>query len=573
MRLLFRVLTYLSPYRGLAAATFACAVLATLVDLAPPWIIKLVIDTVVRPGDVGPLPWLMLALAGVYVARNLLSGARIWFNNRLEQSVIYDLRKSVYDKLQSLSVRYFDQRATGELASRVTSDTNNLERIFIDGVESLLMAGLTLIGITVILFTMHWKLALLAFIPIPFLIFGASRFTRRIHGLYRIIRRESGQLNAVLQDQLSGVREVLAFNREAHASARFDAHNRAYAKEQLRAARVWSVYSPTMVFLGSVGTLLILWFGAREVVAGAMTLGELVAFLSYLALFYVPINQIHSVNHMLQHALASGERVFEVLDAKPDVIDRPGAAALARASGQIRFEAVSFGYRPDVPVLQNLEFTAEPGETIALVGPSGAGKSTVIKLLLRYYDVGSGRILLDGRDIRDVTLASLRDQIGIVPQDPFLFNGTVRENLLFGRLDATRAEVEAAAAAAHAHEFIAAMPEGYDTVIGERGVKLSGGQKQRVAIARALLKDPPIIIFDEATSNVDSETEAKIHDALERLIAGRTTLIIAHRLSTLRAVDRLIVLDHGRLVETGRHDDLLARGGLYAALYEAQAHV
>jgi ATP-binding cassette subfamily B protein/subfamily B ATP-binding cassette protein MsbA len=276
---------------------------------------------------------------------------------------------------------------------------------------------------------------------------------------------------------------------------------------------------------------------------------------------------------MLQHALASGERVFEVLDAEPDVIDRPGAATLSLAAGRIRFEAVSFAYRPDVPVLHDLDFGAEPGEKIALVGPSGAGKSTVIKLLLRYYDVGAGRILLDGRDIRDVTLASLRDQIGIVAQDPFLFNGTVRENLHFGRLDATAAEVEAAARAAHAHEFIAAMPEGYDTRIGERGVKLSGGQKQRVAIARALLKDPPIIILDEATSNVDSETEAKIHDALERLIKGRTTLIIAHRLSTLRSVDRLIVLDHGRIVETGRHDELLARGGLYAALYDAQARV
>jgi ATP-binding cassette subfamily B protein/subfamily B ATP-binding cassette protein MsbA len=573
MRLLLRVLTYLSPYRGLAAATLACAMVATLVDLAPPWIIKLVIDNVVRPGDLGPLPWLMISLVGIYVARNLLSGARIWFNNRLEQSVIYDLRKAVYEKLQSLSVRYYDQRATGELVSRVTSDTNNLERILIDGVESLVMAGLTLIGITAVLFAMHWRLALLAFIPIPFLIFGASGFTRRIHGLYRIIRRESGQLNAVLQDQLSGIREVLAFNREAHAAARFDAHNRAYAREQLRAAHVWSLYSPTMVFLGSLGTLLILWVGAREVVAEAMTLGELVAFLSYLGLFYVPINQIHSVNHMLQHALASGERVFEVLDAEPDVIDRPGAATLSLASGKIRFEAVSFAYRPDVPVLHDVEFTAEPGEKIALVGPSGAGKSTVIKLLLRYYDVGAGRILLDGRDIRDVTLASLRDQIGIVAQDPFLFNGTVRENLHFGRLDATAAEVEAAARAAHAHEFIAAMPEGYDTLIGERGVKLSGGQKQRVAIARALLKDPPIIIFDEATSNVDSETEAKIHDALERLIKGRTTLIIAHRLSTLRSVDRLIVLDHGRIVETGRHDELLARGGLYAALYDAQARV
>ncbi len=573
MRLLLRVLTYLAPYRSLALTALACAIFATVVDLAPPWIIKLIIDTVVRPADLDPLPWLIAALALVYVGRNILTGARIRLNNVLEQRVIYDLRKAVYHKLQSLSVRYYDQRASGELVSRVTSDVTNLERIFIDGVESLVMAGLTLVGIAVMLFIMHWQLALLALIPIPFLMVGATVFTRRVHGLYRVIRQESGRLNAVLQDQLSGIREIFAFNRQTYAAARFDAHNRAYCREQLRVARVWSMYSPTMVLLGSLGTLLILGVGSREVVAGRMTLGELVAFLSYLAMFYVPINQIHSVNHMLQHAMASGERVFEILDAKPDVVEAREAVTLPRGRGEVRFEQISFGYRPDVEVVHAMDLAIAPGEQVALVGPSGAGKSTLVKLLLRFYDVGSGRIVLDGLDIRDVTLASLREQIGLVPQDPVLFNGSVRENLLFGRPGANDAELEAAARAARAHDFIAAMPEGYDTLVGERGVKLSGGQKQRLAIARALLKDPPIVVLDEATSNIDSETEVQIQEALERLIAGRTTIIIAHRLSTLRSVDRIVVVDQGRIVESGAHDELLPRGGLYATLYEAQFQV
>jgi ATP-binding cassette subfamily B protein/subfamily B ATP-binding cassette protein MsbA len=573
MRLLLRVLTYLAPYRALAAAALACAVLATVVDLIPPWVIKLIIDTVVRPGDLGPLPWLIAGLALAYLGRNVLTAARVRFNNVLEQRVIYDLRQAVYDKLQALSVRYYDQRATGELVSRVTSDVTNLERILIDGVESLVMAGLTLAGLTVMLFVMHWQLALLALIHIPFLAAGAAVFTRRVHALYRAIRQESGRLNAVLQDQLSGIREIFAFNRETYAAERFDVHSRAYCREQLRVARVWSLYSPSMVFVGSLGTVLILGVGAREVVAGRMTLGELVAFLSYLAMFYVPINQIHSVNHMLQHALASGERVFEILDAKPEVVAAVGAVTLPRGAGEVRFEKVSFGYRPDAEVIHRVDLTLSPGDKVALVGPSGAGKSTLVKLLLRFYDAGSGRIVIDGRDIRQVTLASLRDQIGLVPQDPVLFNGTVRENLLFGRPDAKDGDLEASAHAARAHEFIAAMPEGYDTLVGERGVKLSGGQKQRLAIARALLKDPPIVVLDEATSNIDSETEVQIQAALERLIAGRTTLIIAHRLSTLRSVDRIIVLDHGRIVETGPHDDLLRRGGLYAALYDAQFQV
>jgi ATP-binding cassette subfamily B protein/subfamily B ATP-binding cassette protein MsbA len=316
---------------------------------------------------------------------------------------------------------------------------------------------------------------------------------------------------------------------------------------------------------------LIVWVGAGEVARGALTLGELVMFLSYLALFYVPVNQIHSVNHMLQHALAGSERVFEILDARPEVPDRPGAVAPARRlEGVVRFEQVSFRYRPDVPVLQGVTLDVRPGERLALVGPSGAGKSTMLKLLMRFYDVRDGVILLDGCDLRDLPLAFLRSQIGFVQQEPFLFNGTVRENIAYGDLTADQERIEAVARAARADEFIRELPEGYDTWIGERGVKLSVGQKQRVAIARVLLKNPPLVIFDEATSNIDTETEVKIREALHDLTQGRTTFIIAHRLATLRQVDRIVVLDRGRIVEQGGHQELLIRGGLYAGLYEAQ---
>jgi ATP-binding cassette subfamily B protein/subfamily B ATP-binding cassette protein MsbA len=329
-----------------------------------------------------------------------------------------------------------------------------------------------------------------------------------------------------------------------------------------------------MIFVGSVGTVLILWYGAGEVLAGRLTLGELVMFLSYLALFYVPINQIHSVNHMLQHALAASDRVFEVLDTVPEVADRPGMSVPAgKVCGEVRFDQVRFHYRPDVPVLKGISLSVQAGERVALVGPSGAGKSTLLKLLMRFYDVTAGSVLIDGRDVRDLPLAYLRSQIGFVQQEPFLFNGTVRDNILYGDLQAGQERVESAAMAARAHEFIERLPEGYDTWIGERGVKLSVGQKQRVSIARVLLKDPPIVIFDEATSNIDTETEVKIREALNELTKGRTTFIIAHRLSTLHDVERILVIEAGRLVEDGRHDELISRGGVYAGLYDAQFQV
>ena len=571
MKPLFRVLRYLRPHRGLAVTTLLCAVCATALELVPPWVIKLIIDDVIQAKQMALLPWILGLLVGAYVLKNLFASFRIRFNNRLEQTVVHDLRRQIFSALQRLSLSYFENRSTGEMMSRVTNDTEHVERIFIDGLEGAVTASLTLIGITGMLFLLNWKLAALSLLPIPFLLISASWFTSTVHGYYHQIRKHSAELSGYLQDALSGIRETMGFMRQSHEQTRFDRLSRNYSDANLKAMFLWSIYSPGMMLLGSLGTVLILWYGAGEVVEGRLTLGELVLFLSYLALFYVPINQIHSVNHMLQHALAASERVFEVLDATPDVADRPGAVPPPhRGPGAVRFEQVAFHYRADVPVIKNLSVSIAAGEHVALVGPSGAGKSTLLKVLMRFYDVTEGAVLLDGCDLRNLPLAYVRQEIGFVQQEPFLFNGTVRDNILYGDLDADQERIETVARAARAHEFIAALPEGYDTWIGERGVKLSVGQKQRVSIARVLLKDPSIVVFDEATSNIDTETEVKIREALTELTKGRTTFIIAHRLSTLHDVDRILVIDGGRLVEEGRHDDLLRRGGVYAGLYDAQ---
>jgi ABC-type multidrug transport system fused ATPase/permease subunit len=568
---LLRVLNYLRPYRLLAVTTLLCAMATTALELVPPWLIKIVIDDVIQARRLALLPWVILGLVGAYGLKNVFASLRIRFNNTLEQRVVHDLRDQVFAALQRLSVSYFENRSTGEIMSRVNSDTEHVERIFIDGLEGLLTASLTLVGITIMLFTLSWKLAVLSLIPVPVLVVSAMIFTKRVHGYYHAIRRSAAELNAYLQDALSGIRETIGFNRQGYEGGRFNALSRRYSENNLKAMYLWSLYSPGMILVGSLGTVLILWFGVGEVLRGALTVGELVMFLSYLALFYVPINQIHSVNHLLQHALAASERVFDVLDTTPEVQDRPGADRPAeRLHGAVRFDRVSFHYRSDVPVLTGVSLDVSPGERIALVGPSGAGKSTMLKLLMRFYDVQGGAITIDGYDVRDVPLAFLRSQIGLVQQEPFLFNGTVRENIAYGDLAADQARIEEVAQAARAREFIAELPDGYETWIGERGVKLSVGQKQRVSIARVLLKNPPIVIFDEATSNIDTETEVKIREALNYLTQGRTTFIIAHRLSTLHYVDRIVVVDKGRIVEEGHHEELLNRGGLYAGLYEAQ---
>lgn len=574
MTTLIRILSYIRPYRALALATLLCATAATAMELAPPWFIKIAIDDVIQGQRPDLLPWVLGGLVAAFGFKNLFASLRIRLNNTLEQRVVHDLRVQLFTALQRLSISYFENRSTGEIMSRVTNDTEHVERIFIDGVEAVLTASLTLLGISAMLITLNWKLALLALVPIPVLVYSASYFTRTVHGHYQQVRKTLAELNAYLQDALSGIRESMGFNRQDYGTRRFTRLSREYSQSNLRAMYLWSAYSPSMIFVGSIGTVLILWFGSREVLAGRLTVGELVLFLSYLALFYVPINQIHSVNHMLQHALAASERVFDVLDTVPEVADRPGVIAPAsRLTGAVDYRSVAFHYRSDVPVLRNVNLQVRAGERIALVGPSGAGKSTLLKLLTRFYDVTGGSVAIDGIDVRDMPLHVLRSHIGHVQQEPFLFNGTVRENLAYGDLSADLPRIEAMAQIARAHEFIAALPEGYDTWIGERGVKLSVGQKQRVSIARVLLKDPPIVVFDEATSNIDTETEVKIREALNDLTKGRTTFIIAHRLSTLQDVDRIVVVDGGRIVEEGTHERLMERGGVYAGLYDAQFQV
>jgi ABC-type multidrug transport system fused ATPase/permease subunit len=555
---LLRILRYIRPYRSLALMTLACAGLTTVLELIPPWLTKVVIDEVIQAQRANLLPWIIAGLIVTYGMRNVFGS----------------LRDQVFSALQRLSISYYENRSTGEIMSRVNNDTEHVERIFIDGLESMLTASLTLIGIMVMLFLLNWRLALLSLLPIPLLVLSASTFTKRMHRYYHDIRRSSADLNAYLQDAISGIRETIGFNQQSSERTRFNVLSRDYSQSNLNAMYLWSLYSPSMMFVGSLGTVLILWFGAHEVLSGSLTLGELVMFLGYLALFYVPINQIHSVNHLLQHALAASDRVFEVLDTAPEVQDRPGVAApVERLHGAVRFEQVGFFYRPDVPVLTDITLDIKPGERIALVGPSGAGKSTLLKLLMRFYDVKSGALLIDGHDVRDLPLAFLRHHIGLVQQEPFLFNGTVRDNIAYGDPTADQGRIEEAARAARAHEFIAELPEGYETWIGERGVKLSVGQKQRVSIARVLLKNPPIVIFDEATSNVDTETELKMREALSTLMEGRTTFTIAHRLSTLQDADRIVVVDRGRILEEGSHDALLSQGGLYTILYEAQFQI
>ncbi|MBC8284407.1 MAG: ABC transporter ATP-binding protein, partial [Nitrospinae bacterium] len=399
-------------------------------------------------------------------------------------------------------------------------------------------------------------------------------YTEKAHSQYHVVRKRAASMNAKLQDSISGIRETLSFNRQLHEVKQFDKRSRDYCDGTLEVMRMWAIYSPTMMFLGSLGTVFILLFGAGLVQAQEITVGSLVAFVGYLALFYTPINQLHSVNHMLQHALASGDRLFEIIDSVPDVKESPTAVLPStNVRGAIQFNKVVFSYVEEKPAVKGVEFSIAAGEKIALVGHTGSGKSTLVKLLMRFYDVDSGEISLDGHPIKNLKLSYLREQIGLVSQDPFLFNGTVAENILYGNIEASREQVIKAATASHADAFTNNLPDGYETQVGERGVKLSGGEKHRIAIARTFLKDPPILILDEATSTVDTQTERHIKDALSKLMAGRTTLSIAHRLSTLEGADRILVMREGELVETGEHNDLINSDSEYANLFRYQTHL
>jgi ATP-binding cassette subfamily B protein len=565
-----RVSRYLRPYKLMAAATIACAILSLAFSFAYPKLTQYVIDEVIGNQQANLLVPVMLALLGAFLLRDLFNSLRIRINNTFEQNVIYDMRREVYGRLQRLPVGYFDQRASGDLMTRVLEDVNSVERLLIDGTEQGTVAILSIIGVLAILFSTNAKLACVALVPLPILAGGAIWYTLTAHSRYRAQRLASSAMNALLMDNLQGVRQIKAFAREPHEDERFAARADDLRQGTLGVMRVWAMYSPAMSFAGALGTGLVLWFGGSQVLNGTMRLGELVGFIIYLTLFYEPIGRLHGLNQMLQSARASGERVFDILDTEEERDWQRKSVHLRalppRVKGAVIYDNISFQYSPDKTVLNHISLEAAPGEMIALVGPTGAGKSTLVNLLPAFYEVTSGRILIDGTDIKDVTLASLRAQVSVVSQEPFLFNGTVRENILYGRLDASESELIAAAKAANCHEFISCLADAYDSRVGERGVKLSVGEKQRVSIARALLKNSPILILDEATASVDTATERLIQEALERLMAGRTSFVIAHRLSTIRNADQILVLRHGQIVERGSHEELIDRDGLYAKL-------
>ncbi|HYG34287.1 MAG TPA: ABC transporter ATP-binding protein [Clostridia bacterium] len=569
--ILRRVAVYIRPYKGMAAATIGCALLSLAFSLAYPKLTQFVIDDVIGHKQVHLLMPIILGLLGAFLLRDLFNSLRIRINNTFEQNVIFDMRREVYAKMQRLPVGYFDQRASGDLMTRIIEDVNSVERVLIDGTEQGSVALLQILGVAIIMFFTNPLLAAVTLTPLPLLIGGALWYTLTAHRRYRVQREAASAMNALLMDNLQGVRQIKAFGREDHEDGRFAQRADELRKGSLGIMRVWAAYSPAMTFAAALGMVLVLWIGGQQVLAGSITLGQLVGFMFYLGLFYEPVARLHGLNQMLQAARAAGERVFDILDTPTERANgMPRQSLRFPVHGEVIYENVSFGYNPERIVLRNASLQARPGEMVALVGPTGAGKSTLVNLLPGFYEPISGRITIDGQDISGVTLESLRAQISVVSQEAFLFNGTLRENILYGRLDATEEEMMAASKAANCHDFIMRLPEGYDARVGERGVKLSVGEKQRVSIARALLKNAPILILDEATASVDTATEKLIQEALERLMTNRTSFVIAHRLSTIRKADQILVMNHGRITERGTHDELVAANGLYSKLARIQ---
>ncbi|GHU69879.1 ABC transporter permease [Clostridia bacterium] len=512
----------------------------------------------------------VLILVVVYLVRAFCRFMAMYFSHVAAWSFVAELTFQIYDKLQRLSMRYFQDKQTGQLMSRMVNDSRAVEQLVAHALPDLCSSLLIILGVIIMLFRIDPLLAALALAPVPFVLLASTLFSKKVAPLFRVNAKVLGDINGELQDHLSGMKEIQAFGQEDRETERLDSLREQYASVNIKANFAAGLFHPSIEFLTSLGTVVVVGVGGLLAMKGQMNAADVVGFLMYLSLFYQPLTTLARLAEDVQTTFAGATRVFEILDATSEIQDKPDAVALERAHGAIKFDGVSFAYDLKEPVLDGVSFDMKPGQMFALVGPTGVGKTTLVALLERFYDPTYGHIRIDGHDIKDLTVSSLREQISIVLQDVFLFHGTVADNIAYGAPDATRDQIEQAALVAHADSFIRAMPDGYDTMVGERGLRLSGGQKQRIAIARAVLRDAPILVLDEATSAVDTETEAEIQAAIEQLAGKRTLLVIAHRLSTIASADQILVLEKGRVVQRGKHEVLVKEDGLYRRLYEAQ---
>lgn len=563
----WRLVAYLKPYWRRGVVAVLCMILSSVAMLAVPWIIRNIIDDVLIRKDYMALNIIALVILLLFFLRGIFTYGQGYLMSYIGNRVIIDIRGKVYDRLQHLSLSYFDKRKTGTLMSKLTNDIGALQTAIVDNFVNLVKEAVILLGSIVGMIILHWKLTALCLIIVPLVSTTIRYFGKKLKRSGRRMQESIANVTAHLQESIAGIRVVKSFHREDYEVERFEQVNAEAFAAAMKTAQQTSQLSPMVEFIASIAITAIIWYGGWSVIEDELTAGELIAFLIYAINLANPVRRLSQLLGNIQRSLAAAERVFEILDEVPEIREIPNATVLPSIEGRVEFQNVDFAYDLGHPVLHGLSFAVEPGQTIALVGPSGSGKSTIANLLPRFYDVTGGKILVDGHDVREVTLASLREQIGIVPQDTALFNTTVEENIRYGRLDATPSEIMTAMEAANAKEFIERLPQGLATPIGDRGLMLSGGQRQRIAIARALLKNPRILILDEATSALDTESEKVVQDALDTLMKGRTSFVIAHRLTTIRNADLILVIDQGRVVERGTHQELMERHGMYYNLY------